>query len=896
MNKLYKFLLALTAIFFGTNIGWGQTVFTMPTTGTQTVSNCIVNFFDNGGAAGNYANNVNGTITFTPATGGTVINVTFNSFNLENNADFLYVYDGTSTTAPLIGTFTGNSIPPSISATNPNGALTFKMVSDAQNVAPGFDATISCLIPCGVDSAGIQGTPALVPYGTTRVIKICEGQPFSLAGQAYINALGNANNMTYKWTMGDGTNYYTQTINHNYPATGIYQVLLQITDTAAQCYRQKSMKVFVTQIPNFTGTTTIPDTVCQGDTFVLSGKVDFPIVKEICAPPVADTTFLPDGTGQSYQTSIAPDCFDPAEVITAATDLTVYMNMEHSYLGDLEMRIICPNNQSAILKQYPGGGGTHLGGPNDPGPGDNIPGIGWTYTFDQNATWGTMLEQNGVAGFLVPSPGFTAGNALPQGEYKPFQNFASLIGCPLNGNWTLQVTDNLGSDNGFIFFWGINFDPKFESNLDSFKNVPVTTHWTQTPNMVTNSGDIATAVADTFGLQCYTYNVTNDFGCSFDTTVCIYVRARPITVLYDSICPGFDMYGYTETGIYYDTFTSIDGCDSIRILNLFQRPVVDIIDLGPDRIFCQYDTILLEPIVNPSFPNYEYQWRVSPNLNIIHNQASYFYTAMQSEDLIFGARDPLGCWAYDTIKIIVNPGDFLQVPETDLEICPRDSIHFVASGALYYKWEPELYLSDPNIADPIIKAETSIDYKLIGTDAKGCRDTVDVRITVHPDAVLELPDYVNLYAGETYQMQPYTNALYFNWFPVSGINNPNLSNPIMQPLVDTRYFVTATTENGCVLKDSVDFWVKETVMDMPNAFNPNLETFKASIRGIATIESFEIFNRWGEKIFETKDINQGWDGMKNGTPQAAGVYVYIIKAVTKEGKSFKKTGNVTLIR
>src|SRR5690606_19891984 len=125
---------------------------------------------------------------------------------------------------------------------------------------------------------------------------------------------------------------------------------------------------------------------------------------------------------------------------------------------------------------------------------------------------------------------------------------------------------------------------------------------------------------------------------------------------------------------------------------------------------------------------------------------------------------------------------FLQVPETDLEICPRDSIHFVASGALYYKWEPELYLSDPNIADPIIKAETSIDYKLIGTDAKGCRDTVDVRITVHPDAVLELPDYVNLYAGETYQMQPYTNALYFNWFPVSGINNPNLSNPIMQPL------------------------------------------------------------------------------------------------------------------
>ncbi len=185
---------------------------------------------------------------------------------------------------------------------------------------------------------------------------------------------------------------------------------------------------------------------------------------------------------------------------------------------------------------------------------------------------------------------------------------------------------------------------------------------------------------------------------------------------------------------------------------------------------------------------------------------------------------------------------------------------------------------------------------MIGTSEKGCRDTQTVMITVHPDAVLELPDFINLYPGEVYHMQPPTNATYFHWFPDAGLNDPNISNPKMNPTVDTRYFVTARTEYGCSYYDSVDVWVKETVMDMPNAFNPNTTQFKADIRGLASIETFEIYNRWGQKVFETKNINQGWDGFLNGTPQPLGVYVYIIHATTIEGKPFKKTGNVTLVR
>src|SRR5690606_12577039 len=119
-----------------------------------------------------------------------------------------------------------------------------------------------------------------------------------------------------------------------------------------------------------------------------------------------------------------------------------------------------------------------------------------------------------------------------------------------------------------------------------------------------------------------------------------------------------------------------------------------------------------------------------------------------------------------------------------------------------------------------------------------------VMVQVYPEAVLELPDSVSVYPGERYHIEPGTNASYFKWFPTSGLSDPNVADPFMSPQVRTRYFVEATTENGCVVVDSIDVLVPATVLDMPNAFNPggNNRTFKASRRGIAELKNFSIFN------------------------------------------------------
>jgi gliding motility-associated-like protein len=100
--------------------------------------------------------------------------------------------------------------------------------------------------------------------------------------------------------------------------------------------------------------------------------------------------------------------------------------------------------------------------------------------------------------------------------------------------------------------------------------------------------------------------------------------------------------------------------------------------------------------------------------------------------------------------------------------------------------------------------------------------------------------------------------------------------------------------------DSITLIVDQsTLLAVPNAFTPGNgvnNEFKILKRGIATLNYFRIFNRWGELIFETNNIDQGWNGDYKGAPQPFGVYVWMVEAVASDGTIFTKQGNVTLLR
>ncbi|MBO7083269.1 MAG: T9SS type A sorting domain-containing protein [Bacteroidales bacterium] len=110
-----------------------------------TITTCDAMFYDDGGPSNNYGNNKDLTLTFLPATEGGFIEVTFQTFDTESNYDFLYIYDGTSTSAPQIGQYDGGNSPGTVTATNAQGALTFRFTSDSSVNREGWSAHVSCL-------------------------------------------------------------------------------------------------------------------------------------------------------------------------------------------------------------------------------------------------------------------------------------------------------------------------------------------------------------------------------------------------------------------------------------------------------------------------------------------------------------------------------------------------------------------------------------------------------------------------------------------------------------------------------------------------------------------------------------------------------------------------------
>lgn len=154
--KKTKSALLLFFLVFLTAKNFSQTTYLM-STGTQTIS-CgpVHNFYDTGGSGGNYGNSESFTLTFVPATAGQCIKVTFSLFDTRNN-DILTIYNGSSTSSPLVGSYVNTSVPPTFTA---NGAVTFVWNTNATGVKPGWAATLECVnCPAATVQTVTCGTP-----------------------------------------------------------------------------------------------------------------------------------------------------------------------------------------------------------------------------------------------------------------------------------------------------------------------------------------------------------------------------------------------------------------------------------------------------------------------------------------------------------------------------------------------------------------------------------------------------------------------------------------------------------------------------------------------------------------------------------------------------------------
>jgi subtilisin-like proprotein convertase family protein len=150
--------------------------------------------------------------------------------------------------------------------------------------------------------------------------------------------------------------------------------------------------------------------------------------------------------------------------------LSVCVDIEHSWLRDLQIELITPPDTSGqkhvvVLDKWHDRTTTeeiYLGMANDADTAASpVPGTGAKYCFTATAPT-PMIDANGVAGPTMPVGVFS--KELVPGDYKSMSPWSSMLNVPLNGDWTMRVTDLWEIDNGFMFKWSIKFDPSLVSD------------------------------------------------------------------------------------------------------------------------------------------------------------------------------------------------------------------------------------------------------------------------------------------------------------------------------------------------------------------------------------------------------------------------------------------------
>ncbi len=323
-----------------------------------------------------------------------------------------------------------------------------------------------------------------------------------------------------------------------------------------------------------------------------------------------------------------------------------------------------------------------------------------------------------------------------------------------------------------------------------------------------------------------------------------------------------------------------------------------------DAVICEGASTQLELISNAT----QYSWSPATGLSdatISNPVANPTITTQYTVTATLGR-----CSADDIVIVNVNAA---PIPDagTDGYICYGQTYQLQASGGTQYQWTPDTYLNSATIANPVAAATKDITYTLsILSDANGCpsltTDEVYVDVTP-PIKVTTLPYDTIGYSGDQFQLLAVPNdsdVINYLWTPSKGLNDPRIHNPTVTLGANgdvTQYQVITSTIAGCKGEGYITVRVyKGPDIYVPTAFTPNgdgrNDRFLPVPVGIKSLNYFRVFNRWGQLLFQTKTLHDGWDGKFNSTQQASGVYVWMIEAVTNQDKVITKKGTVTIIR
>ncbi len=365
-----------------------------------------------------------------------------------------------------------------------------------------------------------------------------------------------------------------------------------------------------------------------------------------------------------------------------------------------------------------------------------------------------------------------------------------------------------------------------------------------------------------------------------------------------------------QTTTYMVTVTnySPDTCQVVRQVTVVVPPDFNF-TAGDDVSTCDNEALLMAS----GDPGLQYFWSDDVTFGTIQGLGEEFLAEASRPGLYFlQGLDEFGCTKIDSIQVL-DIGIALEVEP--LTICKGDTQQLRVESVypedeLIFNWSPvEAIISGEDSNAPVVAPEETTTYTYSVSNQNGCSLTGSVMVTIFdfeiPLEATADPYTIVANSGESSQLTATEDPFYnYSWRSDPTLSATDIFNPVASPEVTTIYFLDVENGDGCRATDTVIVFVVNPICEdpqifFPSAFSPNGdgENDELQVLGPYIEEVYLIiYNRWGQKVFETRSLNEAWDGTFNGRLLEPDVFGYYLEVRCVNGAEYFKKGDVMLIR
>ncbi len=506
--------------------------------------------------------------------------------------------------------------------------------------------------------------------------------------------------------------------------------------------------------------------------------------------------------------------------------------------------------------------------------------------------------------------------ALPSGcvnysyNWSSGQNGQTAIGL-CAGNYTVTVTDATGnSSTSVVHISEPTSITITTTNLSSCGGSAIGSATASasggTPGYIYswNTGQSSQNVTG-LGGGTYTITVTDKNGCFDTTTVHILSGAVPNATIsgISTICAGQSTSLSASGGIFYKWNIG----DTTRIITVQPASPTTYSVIVTNANGCtatSSQTVTVNPLpvgkisgLNTICFGESCKLTVSGGSNYLWNtgDTSASITVSPSDTTTYSVTiSTKGCVGADSTTTTVNVNPLPMPSITGVKsICLNQSTVLSAFGGQMYIWNTGAFTQTITVSPKVDTTYSVTVYK------NGCGSDTLLFMTVNPNPVVIISGGGAIMEGKTTQLTTTSGMLSYAWTPTTGLSCVSCFNPLASPDVNTNYCVTVIDSNNCSGKACTEIDVGCGDVFVPSAFSPNSDGQNdvLYVRG-KCIQSFSflVFDRWGEKVFESENLAYGWDGKFKNQLCNSGAYTFYVKGTLYDGSSVSKMGSVILVR